>query len=160
MAKLLWERKPRFAVALVVRGLLIVTSHTNCDVTSCPVVRRRYANADGDEQRYKTMKLPNFNDRTMSPVSHTKLFPQAYLRCYQPIKAWLHHMDQDMVDILIQVSPGVGVTKPISSVPLFSHFCIIIKIPLTCWISRLYLTGVTAARLRWYLSNMNVIWII
>ena len=56
MAKLLWEWKPRFAVALVVRDLLIVTSHTNCDVTSCPVVMRRYANADGDEQRYKTSK--------------------------------------------------------------------------------------------------------
>ena len=54
MAKLLWEWKPRFAVALVVHGLSIVTSHTNCDVTSCPVVMRRYANADGDEQRYKT----------------------------------------------------------------------------------------------------------
>ena len=56
MAKLLWEWKPRFAVALVVCGLLIVTSQTNCDVTSCPVVMRRYANADGDEQRYKTSK--------------------------------------------------------------------------------------------------------
>ena len=56
MAKLLWEWKPRFAVALVVRGLLIVTSHTNCDVTNCPVVMRRYANADGDEQRYKMSK--------------------------------------------------------------------------------------------------------
>ena len=40
----------------VVRGLLIVTSHTNCDVINCPVVMRRYANADGDEQRYKTSK--------------------------------------------------------------------------------------------------------
>ena len=56
MAKLLWEWKPRFAIALVVRGLLIVMSHTNCDVTSCPVVMRRYANADGDEQRYKISK--------------------------------------------------------------------------------------------------------
>ena len=56
MAKLLWESKPRFAVALVVRDLLIVTSHTNCDVTSGPVVMRRYPNADGDEQRYKTSK--------------------------------------------------------------------------------------------------------
>ena len=56
MAKLLWEWKPRFAVALVVRDLLIVTSHTNCDVTSGPVVMRRYANADGDEQWYKTSK--------------------------------------------------------------------------------------------------------
>ena len=40
MAKLLWEWKPRFAVALVVRGMLIVTSHTDCDVTGCPVVMR------------------------------------------------------------------------------------------------------------------------
>ena len=56
MAKLLWEWKPRFAVALVVRDLLIVTSPTNCDVTSGPVVMRRYANADGDEQPYKTSK--------------------------------------------------------------------------------------------------------
>ena len=56
MAKLLWEWKPRFAVALVVRDLLIVTSYTNCDVTTCPVVMCRYANADGDEQRYKTSK--------------------------------------------------------------------------------------------------------
>ena len=56
MAKLLWEWKPRFAVALVFRGLLIVTSQTNCEVTSCPVVMRRYANDDGDEQRYKTSK--------------------------------------------------------------------------------------------------------
>ena len=40
----------------MVRDLLIVTSHTNCDVTSGPVVMRRYANADGDEQRYKTSK--------------------------------------------------------------------------------------------------------
>ena len=56
MAKLLWKWKPRFAVALVVRGLLIVTSQTNCDVTSCPIVMRRYASADGDEQRYKMPK--------------------------------------------------------------------------------------------------------
>ena len=56
MAKLLWERKPRFAVALVVRGLLIMMSQTNCDVTNFPVVMRRYANADGDEQQYKTSK--------------------------------------------------------------------------------------------------------
>ena len=40
----------------MVRDLLIVTSHTNCDVTSGPVVMRCYANADGDEQRYKTSK--------------------------------------------------------------------------------------------------------
>ena len=52
MGNLLWEWKPRLAVALVVHGLLIVTSLTNCHVTSCLVAMRRYANADGDEQRY------------------------------------------------------------------------------------------------------------
>ena len=60
MAKLLWEWKPRFAVALVVRDLLIVTSHTNCDVTSGPVVMRRYANADGDEQRIQDVENASF----------------------------------------------------------------------------------------------------
>ena len=60
MAKLLWEWKPRFVVALVVRGLLMVMSHTNCDVTSCPVVMRCYTNADGDKQRYKTSKTQVF----------------------------------------------------------------------------------------------------
>ena len=45
---------------LQVRGLLIVMSHTNCDVTSSPVVMHRYANADGDEQRYKTSKTQIF----------------------------------------------------------------------------------------------------
>ena len=48
------------AVALVVHGLLIVTPHTNCDVSSSPVIRRRYANADGDEQRYKSSKTQVF----------------------------------------------------------------------------------------------------
>ena len=57
MAELFWEWKPRFAIMLVFRDLLIVTSHANCDVTSCPVVMRRYANAYGDEQRYKTSKM-------------------------------------------------------------------------------------------------------
>ena len=60
MAKQLWEWKPRFAVALVVCGLLIVTSQTNCDVISCPVVMRRYANADGDDSgtRRRKRKFP------------------------------------------------------------------------------------------------------
>ena len=56
MTKLLLEWIPRFAIALVVLGLLIVTSHTNCDVTSYAVAMRRYANAHGDEQRFKTLK--------------------------------------------------------------------------------------------------------
>ena len=53
--------------------------------------------------------------------------------------------------------PGVGVTKPISSVPLFSKFFSTVKIRVNYQISYLYLTGVAAARLRWHLSNINVI---
>ena len=52
---------------------------------------------------------------------------------------------------------GVGVTKLISSVPLFSKFFTIVKTDVCCWISGLYLTGVAAAQLRGHLSNMNVI---
>ena len=55
---------------------------------------------------------------------------------------------------------GVGVTKPISSVPLFSELFSIVKTHISYWMSRLYLTGVTAAQLRWHLSNINVIQII
>ena len=51
----------------------------------------------------------------------------------------------------------VGVTKPISSIPLFSEFFNIVKTRVSYWISRLYLTGVTTAELRWHLSNINVI---
>ena len=57
---------------------------------------------------------------------------------------------------LPQVS-GVGVTKPIFSVPLFSTFSVIVKTNASYWISRLYLAGVAAAQLRWHLSNINVI---
>ena len=39
---------------------------------------------------------------------------------------------------------GVGVTKPISSVPLFSEFFSVIKTHVTYWISRLYSTGAVA----------------
>ena len=41
--------------------------------------------------------------------------------------------------------PGVGVTKPISSVPLFSEIVSIVKTRVSYWISRLYLAGVAAA---------------
>ena len=56
--------------------------------------------------------------------------------------------------------PGVGVTKQICSVPLFSEFFSIIKTHATYWISLLYLTDVAAAQLWWHLSNINVIQII
>ena len=51
--------------------------------------------------------------------------------------------------------PAVGVTKPISSVPLFSQFFIIVKTYFKCWISRLYLTSVAAAQLRRHLLNIE-----
>ena len=49
------------------------------------------------------------------------------------------------------ISPRVGVTKPISWVPLFSKSFSIVKI------SGLYLTGVTTAQLGGHLLNMNMI---
>ena len=54
--------------------------------------------------------------------------------------------------------PPGWVTKPISSVPLFSEFFNTVKTHVSYWISRLYLTCVAAVQLRWHLSNMNVIW--
>ena len=39
--------------------------------------------------------------------------------------------------------PGVGVTKPIFSVPLFSTFSVIVKTNVSYWISRLYLAEVS-----------------
>ena len=51
-------------------------------------------------------------------------------------------------------SPGVGVTKIISSVPLFCVIFSIVKTHVSYWISRLYLTGVAAAQLWWHLSDM------
>ena len=54
-------------------------------------------------------------------------------------------------------SPGVGVTEPICSAPLFSSFFRIVETQANYWISHLYLTGVAAAQLWRHLSNMNVI---
>ena len=53
--------------------------------------------------------------------------------------------------------PGVGVTKPIFSVPLFSQFCRMMKTVVTWMISSSYLAGVTAAELRRHLANMNIV---
>ena len=52
--------------------------------------------------------------------------------------------------------PGVGVTKPFSSIALFSKFSSV-KTCVSYWISCLYLTGVTTDQLQWHSSNMNVI---
>ena len=53
--------------------------------------------------------------------------------------------------------PGVGVTKPIFSVPLFSQFFRMIKTVVTWMISSSCLAGVTAAELRRHLANMNIV---
>ena len=53
--------------------------------------------------------------------------------------------------------PGVGVTTPIFSVPLFSQFFRMMKTVVTWMISSSYLAGVTAAELRRHLANMNMI---
>ena len=57
MAKPLWEWKPRFAVALVVRGLLIVTSHipivTSLAVPSLCVVTQTPMGANSGTKRRK-----------------------------------------------------------------------------------------------------------
>ena len=58
---------------------------------------------------------------------------------------------------IVVIDSGVGVTKPISSVPLFSEIFNIVKTHIMYWISRLYLAGVAAAQLRWHLPNMVVI---
>ena len=50
--------------------------------------------------------------------------------------------------MLVKGATGVGVTKPIF---------IIVKPHISCWLSRFYLTVVTAAQLRWHLWNINTI---
>ena len=50
--------------------------------------------------------------------------------------------------------------KWISSVPSFCEFFSIVNTQVSYWISRLSLTGVVAAQLRWHLSNINVVQII
>ena len=52
---------------------------------------------------------------------------------------------ENVVCNMATILPGVGVIKPISSIPLYSNFCSIVKTHLRYWISR------------WHLSNMNVI---
>ena len=78
---------------------------------------------------------------------------------YNSIKARKTRCLPQDQNIFISCS-GVGVTKPISSVPLFSYFLRIAKTHVSYSISCSYLTGVAAAQLRWHLSNMNVIEII
>ena len=61
------------------------------------------------------------------------------------------------LDRHLPFSAGVRFTKTNSSFPSFSRFFWITKILAIYWISRSYLTGVTAAKLQWHLSNMNEI---
>ena len=50
--------------------------------------------------------------------------------------------------------PGVGVTKPISPIPLFSQIFTIAKTLVTCWTSCSYLTGVAAAWVWWHIEGI------
>ena len=76
MAKLLWEWKPRFAVALVVRDLLIMMSHTNCDVTiavlsSCVVTQTPMGTNSGTRRRKRKFPLLFVNcDRGRIEIDH------------------------------------------------------------------------------------------
>ena len=56
---------------------------------------------------------------------------------------------------VISGGAGVGVTKPIFSVPLFPRFFTFVETLVAYWISRPYLTGVTTAQLRRHLPNMK-----
>ena len=99
---------------------------------------------------YRWLIYPNFQG-FVSTVDFTQSSddPRA---TYQ--RLWVkYHIDHSL-------RPGVGVIKPISSVPLFSYFFSISKIHVSYCIWRSYLTGVAAAQLRWHLSNMNVMQII
>ena len=86
VAKLLWEWKPRFTVALVVRGLFIVTSHTNCDITSYPVVMRllrKHRWGQKAEQYVENASLPCFfkyGDRDRIAIDH--LYPLGWSGWY------------------------------------------------------------------------------
>ena len=60
--------------------------------------------------------------------------------------------------LYIVTAPGlpVGVTKPISSVPLFSEFFTIVKTRVTSSTSRSYLTGVTPVKYKSVSNNLRV----
>ena len=55
---------------------------------------------------------------------------------------------------------GMGLSMPISTVPLFFEIVSIVKTYVRYWISRLYVTGIAAAQLRRHLPNIDVIQII
>ena len=59
--------------------------------------------------------------------------------------------------MLVKGALGWGLLSQFPPFRYFPIFFRIIKTHLPYWISRLYLTGVSAAELRWHLSNMNVI---
>ena len=56
------------------------------------------------------------------------------------------------------VQLGMGVTKPIFSVPLFPQIFSSVKTHVNYKISHLYLAGVTATELQRHLPNINVIY--
>ena len=71
-------------------------------------------------------------------------------------KSWDMHIPKCIVTTKTD-RPGEEATKPISSVPLFCEIFRIFKTHISYQISRLYLTGVSAAQLRWHLSKIQII---
>ena len=105
---------------------------------------------------------------TLSTLYDTERWPNVYQKIYLhvfPFTADRRRPLCDQSELLtnkawqsIRHCPGVGVTKHISPIPLFSQFFRIIRILVSFLISHSNLTGVTTAELWWYLSNMNGNW--
>ena len=100
-------------------------------------------------------------------ISIFSLFLSMHPECVNILSKWIWVSFLNWVNILVKALiqmmllmdySGVGVTKPISSVPLFLQFFRLIKILFTFGISRSCLADIDAAELWWHLLNMDVIW--
>ena len=117
-------------------------------------------------RRYRVNLIPDTlfqNERCRRCLLPVITSLEANIRCqrdidstYEELVSALHGEMSSELEFK-DYTPGVRVTKPTSSVPLFSEFFSIVKTTVSYWISHLYLAGVVAARLRWHLSNINVI---
>ena len=77
-------------------------------------------------------------------VHHKLLFP-IFQETHWMFNALMAQVPKPHVTIADIYCSGLGVTKPILSVPLFSKFVALVKTNFSCWISRLYLKSVAAA---------------
>ena len=82
-------------------------------------------------------------------------------RCYNvTLVGHMHEMIPVRWSLHWNRTLGWGLLSQFLPLRCFSEFFSIVKIHVSYWISHLYLTGVTAAELRWHLPNINVIQII